>query len=91
MTESKKRRIPAFTSIEEEAAFWESHSTADYEEEFHPVTVRFSKNLSRAVAIRLDRDTLESIRKQAHAKGIGPTTLMRMWIMERVAEERGDD
>jgi predicted DNA binding CopG/RHH family protein len=88
MTQTKKRRIPAFTSTAEEAAFWDTHSTADYEEEFHPVTVRFSKNLSRAVAIRLDPDTLEAIRKQAYDKGIGPTTLMRMWIMERIQAEQ---
>ena len=39
-------RIPEFASIEEEAAFWDTHSTADYEDEFKPVRVRFAKGLS---------------------------------------------
>jgi len=38
-----KKRIPEFTSIEEEAAFWDTHSTTDYEDEFKPVRVRFAK------------------------------------------------
>ena len=79
-----KKRIPEFASIEEEAAFWERHSTADYEGEFKPSPVRFAKNLSQGLTIRLDPETLEKIRAEAHAKGIGPTTLIRMWVMEHV-------
>ena len=37
------KRIPDFSSIEEEAAFWDTHDTTDFEEEFHPVTVHFDK------------------------------------------------
>ena len=64
-----KKRIPKFASIEEEAVFWETHSTADYEDEFKPAQVRFAKNLSQGVTIRLDAETLEKIRVEAHEKG----------------------
>ena len=80
----KKARIPAFPSIEEEAAFWDTHDTMDYEDEFKPVKVRFAKNLSQVLALRLDPQTLEELRERASAKGIGPTTLVRMWILERL-------
>jgi predicted DNA binding CopG/RHH family protein len=79
-----KKRLPAFASIEEEAAFWETHSTADYEDAFKPVRVRFAKNLSQGITIRLDSETLEKVRAEAHEKGIGPTTLIRMWVLEHV-------
>jgi predicted DNA binding CopG/RHH family protein len=79
-----KKRIPAFASIEEEAAFWDTHSTADYEDEFKPVRVRFAKNLSEGLTIRLDPDTLEKVRAEAHERGIGATTLIRMWVREHV-------
>jgi predicted DNA binding CopG/RHH family protein len=36
------------------------------------------------ITIRLDEETLEILRQQAHRKGIGPTTLARMWILERL-------
>ena len=79
-----KKRIPEFASIEEEAAFWDTHSTADYEDEFKPVRVRFAKKLSEGLTIRLDRETLEKVRAEAHERGIGATTLIRMWVLEHV-------
>jgi predicted DNA binding CopG/RHH family protein len=78
------KRIPEFATLEEEAAFWATHSTADYEAEFKPVRVRFAKRLSTGVTIRLDPDTLEKLRTLAHEQGIGPTTLIRMWVLERL-------
>ena len=39
-------RIPAFASIEEEAAFWDSHDTTDFENEFEPAEVTFAPELS---------------------------------------------
>ena len=77
-------RIPEFKSIEEEAEFWDTHDTADYEDEFKPVRVRFAKNLSEGITIRLDPETLAQVRAEAKEKGIGPTTLIRMWILERL-------
>jgi predicted DNA binding CopG/RHH family protein len=85
-TSSKAKRIPEFATIEEEAAFWDTHSTADYEGEFRPVRARFAKRLSTGVTIRLDPDTLEQLRSLAHKKGIGPTTLIRMWVLERLGK-----
>ena len=79
-----KNRIPEFKSIEEEAAFWDTHSTADYEAEFKPVRVRFAKKLSEGLTIRLDPDTLEKVRAEAHERGIGATTLIRMWVLEHI-------
>jgi predicted DNA binding CopG/RHH family protein len=84
MTTKKPNRIPEFTSIEEEAEFWDTHETTDFEDEFTPVKVRFAKHLSEGITIRLDPDTLAQLRSRAHEKGIGPTTLARMWILERL-------
>ena len=77
-------RIPQFASIEEEAEFWDTHDTTDYEDEFKPVKLRVAKNLSEGITIRLDPDTLDQLRSRAHDQGIGPTTLARMWILERL-------
>jgi len=85
-TSPQPKRIPEFVSLEEEAAFWDTHSTADYEAEFMPVRVRFGKRLSRGVTIRLDSDTLQQLRTMAQEKGIGPTTLIRMWVLERLRD-----
>lgn len=81
---NKKRSIPQFKSKEEEAKFWNTHDFTDYQDEFKPVRVRFAKNLSQGITIRLDPDTLTTLRSQAHEKGVGPTTLARMWILEHL-------
>ena len=77
-----------FATIEEEARFWDTHSTADYESEFRPVRTRFAKRLSTGVTIRLDPHTLQQLRTLAHERGIGPTTLIRMWVLERLKEKQ---
>jgi hypothetical protein len=83
-TSSKPKRIPEFASIEEDAAFWDTHSTAEYETDFKPVRVRVAKRLSTGVTIRLDPDTLKQLRTMAQEKGIGPTRLIHMWVLERL-------
>lgn len=86
----EKQPIPKFSSIEEEAAFWDAHDMADYWEEAKPVKVRFAKNLSEGLHIRLDPKSLEELRTIAHEKGIGPTTLVRMWVLEHLKEDQSN-
>jgi predicted DNA binding CopG/RHH family protein len=84
MTQTKKpkSRIPDFKNYEEEAKWWETHNLADYQDEFEIVEAEFDKNLSHGLTIRLDPETLNKVRSLAKKKGIGPTTLIRMWILE---------
>jgi predicted DNA binding CopG/RHH family protein len=79
-----KEPIPRFASREDEAEFWDTHDLADYWQELKPVRARFAKNLSEGITVRLDPETLAELRRQAHARGIGPTTLVRMWIVEQL-------
>jgi CopG antitoxin of type II toxin-antitoxin system len=82
-----KHHIPEFASRAEEAEFWDSHSMADYWDDLKPVRLRFAKNLSQGITIRFDPPTLDKLRRHAQQKGIGPTTLARMWILEHLAEK----
>jgi hypothetical protein len=79
---SRPRRIPEFANREEEAEFWDTHSLADYWDEFKPVRVRFSRNLSEGITIHLDLETLGKVRSLAKEKGIDPTVVIQMWVME---------
>ena len=82
----KKTRIPKFKSYQEEARFWDTHDTTDFESEFKPIKVRFAKNLSEGITVRFDSGTLENLRKVANKKSVGPTTLVRMWVTERLQQ-----
>jgi hypothetical protein len=84
MTKEEDSRIPEFSSREEEAEWFDSHDMADYQDEFKTVKARFAKNLSQPLSIRFEPQVLAEIRSQAKEKGIGPTTLVRMWVMEHL-------
>jgi hypothetical protein len=89
MTQTKKQksRIPKFKSYEEEAEWWDTHSVADYPDEFKTVKLEVDRSLFHTLSIRLNAETLTKLRKGAEKKGLGVTTLIRMWVRERLEEE----
>ena len=80
-------RIPAFANVEEEAAFWDTHDFTDFAEESTPVQVTVGQELAERLTLRLDRADREKLIKHAREKGIGPTTLARIWLKERLRQE----
>ncbi len=82
--QENESRIPEFSSREEEAQWFDSHDMADYQDEFKTVKARFAKNLSQPLSIRFEPEVLAELHSQAKEKGIGPTTLVRMWMMEHL-------
>lgn len=80
----KKSRIPDFKNRQEMAEWWDTHDAGDYWDELKTVKVKFAKNLSEGITIRFDPKTLNKLREQANKKGLGPTTLARMWILEHL-------
>lgn len=85
-----KEPIPQFKSYEEEAEFWDTHDIADYWDDFEPVTVKFTKPLSKQLAIRVDEQTYNQLQKEAEEIGVGATTLGRIWILERLKAKRAE-
>ncbi len=80
---NNKPNTLVFKDRDKEAHFWEEH----FDEALtngKPQKVNFAKNLSETLNIRLDPDTIKIVRDEAKLKGLGPTQLIRMWIMEKV-------
>jgi hypothetical protein len=48
------------------------------------VRVKVKKPLDKVIPVRLPADKWEQIREEARELGVGPTTLARMWILERL-------
>mgnify|MGYP001570476918 CR=1 FL=1 len=76
-----------FKTLEEEANFWDTHDAVkvfgkDIKVGFH----RASK--TDTLTIRFESDDIEKLREEAIHKGIGPTTLARMWIKERLSQSQ---
>lgn len=81
---AKKSRIPDFKNRQKMARWFDTHDMGNYQDEFKTVKANISKNLTSTLNVRLDPSSIDKIRQEAHKKGIGPTTLARMWILERL-------
>ncbi len=79
--------ISPFTTIEEEAEFWDSHSAVDEIDEGTLVGFHRSRK-SGSLTVRLQPDDIQLIREEANQLGIGPTTLVRMWILEHLRHRK---
>ena len=79
--------VPEFASREEEAAFWATHDITDFTTGTKPVRMRLKKPLGTGITMRLDTEMLKQLQEKAAEKGIGPSSLARMWIMERLRQE----
>jgi len=51
------------------------------------VKVDVKKPLDKVIPVRLSADKWEALRKEARELGIGPTTLARMWILDRLRQK----
>ena len=81
------KKIPQFSSEQEMAEFWDTHSPLDYPDAFEEAEVRFSRPLiKKGLTIKLSNETIEQLREIGREQGIGPSTLARMWILEHLRE-----
>ena len=84
----KIKTIPKFMSVAAEARFWDTHDISDYRRELKPIKVSFAKKLSDGITVRFNPQTLNVLRSQARESGVGPTTLIRVWVMEKLRSQR---
>ena len=85
---TKKSKIPAFKSIAEEAAFWDTHDLTDFLDELTPVKVKVSRKLSNILPVRLDDQTLSDLENEASGRGVATGTLIRMLVKEQLSRIR---
>lgn len=84
-----KMKIPKFKTVEEERAFWDKHSVADYLSELEETKELIFERppLKRNFQIRLDNETIRKLKKLAGKKGTDMSTLIREWIRENLDKE----
>ncbi len=95
MTKIEQRKeaikpISPFATVEEEAEFWDSHSAVDEIDKGTLVGFHINRK-SGSLTIRFQPEDIQRIREEANQKGIGPTTLARMWILEHLRELTGKE
>jgi len=80
------RREPlptSFSTLEEAGAFWDSHSSAEYEDQMEDVDVDVDLGASK-IYCALDRDTARRMRERARREGISVEELLTRWLREKL-------
>lgn len=72
-----------FATLEEFWGFWDTHSSADYDDAMESVEVEIDLSSSR-VYCPVAKDLLTQIREQARRQGVSAETLVNLWLQERL-------
>ena len=84
--ERQKSRIPEFKNRQEAAEWFDTHDIGDYLDEFDVVEAQVDRNLTKSLNVRLAPEVFTKLQVQANEKGIGASTLVRMWILEHLQQ-----
>ena len=82
-----KEKIPRFESEEEEVEFWDKHSLDEFDDELEEVHVKCVRDNS-ILPVRLDHDDIQRLKNLAKQKGLTQDALARIWIKERLRQEK---
>ncbi len=80
--------FPSFTSLEEEAEWWDTHDAeGNFIDPEELKELAALHRLQETLTVRLDDSDRAALTRYAKRKGIGPSTLARMWIKEHLEQE----
>lgn len=79
---SIQRKIPVFDSVEEEAHFWDTHDSGEFEDEFEPVEVEDANPLGHVFLLRLDVELLGRLQAGARQAGVDLSTYERSLLRD---------
>ncbi|MCI2431198.1 BrnA antitoxin family protein [Candidatus Acetothermia bacterium] len=86
-----KMKIPKFKSYKEEAAWWDTHDVTEIEGLEVTKGETFIRPKKQIVSIRLERQFVDLLKYIAQEKGLGHTTLVRLWVIEKLKEHSQAD
>ncbi len=79
-------KIPSFANIEEEAEFWDTHDTTEYEDQTYEVEFEIDLK-SEVTYLPLEKSLLSRMRALAKQRGVSPETLLNLWVQEHLQKE----
>jgi hypothetical protein len=85
-TTRRKQRdpIPETDDVEVLSEFWDTHSVADYWDEFQPVKAEFDiEPMPRYVA--LEKSLAQRVQQLAAERGVSVETLVNLWVNEKAS------
>ncbi len=85
---SQRSRIPTFRSVQEEAEFWDTHDSTEFEDEWEPVELEVAPNWRsvRLFNVELEYSLYKQLRSQAEAQGQTAEELAASWLKARLTD-----
>ncbi len=74
----------SFDTLDAAGAFWDTHSSADYEDLMEDVEIEIDLSSSKFYCA-IEGDLLRQLRDQARHEGLSTQELINRWLRERVA------
>ena len=86
-----RKPIPRFASEDVERRFWAKHDTTEYFDWSRAVAASFPnlKPSTTAISLRLPVTMLEELKALANAKDVPYQSLLKVFLADRLARERG--
>jgi predicted DNA binding CopG/RHH family protein len=83
------KKIPKFSSEEEERSFWETHDSSEYVDwsKAQSVVLANLKPSTKTISLRLPQHLLDSIKAAAHARDVPYQSLIKVWLKEKLHEK----
>ncbi len=82
----KSKKIPELKTDEEIVAFWDNHDFSDYVNDTVETDVVFERPKKSTISIRLEQDQIKELKQLSHKVGLGYTSLIRSWVIEKLAK-----
>ncbi len=88
MAKKVRDPIPEFDTLEEIADFWDTHSTADYDDVTHEVEfeIQLPPHPKHKRTILLLPELSDKLEVSARKQGVSVETLVNAWLTEKVFE-----
>lgn len=77
--------IPVFTSLTEEAEFWEQHQIG--QRLMQSSLVRADANESTTITLRIDPRMLSRLKRLARQRYLNYQSMLKQWVAERLEKE----
>lgn len=86
-----KKTMPKFANETAERTFWESHDSSEYLDwsQARRVSLPNLKPSTRTISLRLPEALLEQIKIQANKRDMPYQSLIKSWLADEVARQRG--
>jgi len=80
------KKIPHFSTYEEEAHFWDTHDISSLMEKKNFAPIQFAKPPKHLISIRMDHSLLQGLRTMAARRHIPYQTLIHTLLAEKLHE-----